>query len=271
MLKSKNAHIKFWGVRGSIAAGASDFGSNTSCVELDLGDQTSIFFDAGSGIRAATSGRSFKKLFIYLSHFHWDHIQGLPFVEALGKMPIQILSGFDDMKSRLSHLFDERFHPVPFKTFEESLDLQVLKESQIVEISGLKLQIAALNHPGKSFGARVESSNQSFVYATDSDYQSLSANASKLFQSCDFAVVDSQYLIEDFEKKSHYGHASYRKAIQTCIDHGVKNCVLFHFDPSYDDAQLRQLEREALDFAQEHSNVTRVQMAKEKESLSFDV
>lgn len=271
MLETRIPQIKFWGVRGSIAAGASDFGSNTSCVELDLGDQTSIFFDAGSGIRAATTGRRFKKLFIYLSHFHWDHIQGLPFVEALGKMPIQILSGFDDMETRLNHLFDERFHPVPFKALAETLELRILHENQIEEIAGLKLQIAALNHPGKSFGVRIESSKQSFVYATDSDYQSLSSTASKLFQSCDFAVVDSQYLMADFEKKSHYGHASYQKAIQTCIDHSVRNCILFHFDPSYDDAKLRQLEREALDFAKRSSNLTQVRMAKENESLSFQL
>lgn len=59
-------------------------GGNTSCVELRLSDNTCIIFDAGTGI--IPLARHFSReepevnvFHLFFSHFHYDHIQGLPF------------------------------------------------------------------------------------------------------------------------------------------------------------------------------------------------
>ena len=73
-----------WGTRGSLPSPGPNtvrYGGNTSCVEVRAGDRVMIF-DAGSGIRhlgdtLVRDGEVAADLF--LSHFHWDHIQGLPF------------------------------------------------------------------------------------------------------------------------------------------------------------------------------------------------
>src|SRR5574341_555583 len=79
--------VKFWGTRGSIATpgkNTSRYGGNTSCVELRVDDQV-LVFDAGTGFRVLglQLAKEFSKkpltLRLFVSHTHWDHIQGFPF------------------------------------------------------------------------------------------------------------------------------------------------------------------------------------------------
>ncbi len=83
--------IKFWGVRGSTPAPQPEnmrYGGNTSCVEVRVGDSVYIF-DCGTGFRVL--GQALRHEFnghpvsahVFVSHFHWDHIQGIPFFGPL--------------------------------------------------------------------------------------------------------------------------------------------------------------------------------------------
>ena len=84
--------IRFWGVRGSTPTPQRDnlvYGGNTSCVEVRTGNNEILIFDAGTGIRLL--GKALEQEFngsrirahLFLSHFHIDHIQGLPFFTPL--------------------------------------------------------------------------------------------------------------------------------------------------------------------------------------------
>src|SRR4051794_14050864 len=76
--------VRFWGVRGSLATpgkATAKYGGNTSCVEVQVGDEH-IVFDMGSGLRELgmhLARRRGARLTFFLSHYHWDHILGLPF------------------------------------------------------------------------------------------------------------------------------------------------------------------------------------------------
>ena len=79
--------LRFWGTRGSIPApGAKTqrYGGNTSCVELRCG-QALFILDAGTGIRELgdklmkESGGKKIEADLFVTHTHWDHIQGFPF------------------------------------------------------------------------------------------------------------------------------------------------------------------------------------------------
>ena len=76
-------------------------GGNTSCVEIEAGQQTFVI-DAGSGIRElglelmeGPCGRGEGVVHLFFSHAHWDHIQGFPFFPA-------------GVCARQSHLFLQR-------------------------------------------------------------------------------------------------------------------------------------------------------------------
>ncbi|MCH8163677.1 MAG: MBL fold metallo-hydrolase, partial [Proteobacteria bacterium] len=80
-----NAQLRFWGVRGSYAAPFSSHlgvGGNTSCVEIRVDDHL-LICDAGTGIiplgNKLMQQDQIREIFIILTHYHWDHVCGLPF------------------------------------------------------------------------------------------------------------------------------------------------------------------------------------------------
>lgn len=90
---AESVNIKFWGVRGSTPCANSEnmlFGGNTTCfqIEADSLDEL-LIIDCGTGIRnlgnhllngsRRISGR------IFITHPHWDHLQGFPFFKPFYK------------------------------------------------------------------------------------------------------------------------------------------------------------------------------------------
>ena len=79
--------VKFWGTRGSIATPGPEtvrYGGNTACVEIRC-DNYIFIFDCGTGVRELGIELSSEfaakplELHMFVSHTHWDHIQGFPF------------------------------------------------------------------------------------------------------------------------------------------------------------------------------------------------
>ncbi len=100
--------VTFWGTRGSVSTPGritEKYGGNTPCVTISHGD-TLIILDAGTGIRnlgiellrEANGKEDPLTLHLFLTHTHWDHIQGLPFLPARlqSKCPADDLRKFQE-------------------------------------------------------------------------------------------------------------------------------------------------------------------------------
>src|SRR5687767_10744367 len=96
--------VKFYGVRGSLPICGKEFqryGGNTTCLRITKeNDRRIAILDAGTGIRnlgkeLMSQQGEFDRITIYFTHFHWDHIQGLPFFapayDRNQKIRIQVL------------------------------------------------------------------------------------------------------------------------------------------------------------------------------------
>ena len=88
------AKLSFWGVRGSTATvdpATWRYGGNTPCVELTTPDGMQLVLDCGTGLRMLgsrwgkeeDSRRSRNETHFLVTHYHWDHIQGIPFFTPL--------------------------------------------------------------------------------------------------------------------------------------------------------------------------------------------
>ena len=152
--------VKFWGVRGSTPTPQTEnlrYGGNTSCVEVRLGDQIYIF-DCGTGFRVL--GHELEREFgdrpfaahVFVSHFHWDHIQGMPFFRPLYDSPnSQFIFHSSGRARHLEQVFAEQmaspYFPVNLDQMKAKRDFYDIKNGCLPMGEGIQIKTAWLNHP----------------------------------------------------------------------------------------------------------------------------
>jgi len=255
--------IKFWGVRGSTPAPQPEnmrYGGNTSCVEVRVGDELYVF-DCGTGFRVL--GQALRKEFgerplhahVFVSHFHWDHIQGLPFFGPLydhheSRFEFHSSKRTRTLKQVVQEQMASPYFPVGVKEMKARQDFHDLEEGRI-KLDGVTLYTAWLNHPQGCMGFRLETREGVVVYATDNEPgdPAFDKNVRKLAAGADVLIYDAQYLPEEYAaRRRGWGHSHWREAINIVMESGAKELVLFHHDPDHDDACIDKVVKEASNY-----------------------
>lgn len=256
----------------SLPSTVSSFvGSNTPCIEFlpladgeaDGEDSGPLFIiDMGSGLRALGNvlmrrefGRGQGRVRIFLSHYHWDHIQGFPFFKP-AYVPgnrLDIHTRHDFLHSRLLRQQEAPFFPPEaWQSMRAELAFHQM-DAQPQVLDGVRVSSLELNHPSKSYAYRFEHAGRVFVYASDGAYENLD-DASiqpfvEFYRGADVLIFDAQFsLSESFEKRS-WGHSSAIIGLELASQARVKKLVLFHHDPDADDAALQHLLETAQSYA----------------------
>lgn len=249
--------IRFWGVRGSIAAPGPEtagVGGNTSCVEVQAGGAT-IILDAGTGLRAL-GNRLIKEgpadVTLLLSHLHWDHIQGLPFFAPMyvPGAEIHVVSGLGSgcAKEAMRRQMSTPSFPVDLSEVPAHLTFRGVRERQRFAVGDTEVTVARGNHPDPVYAYRVEHGGRSVVYATDTEhYRCVDPGLLALARGADVLIYDAQYLPREYSGEAGpsrvgWGHSTWEAAAELAEAAGVGELVLFHHDPSRDDAGVRAIE-----------------------------
>ncbi len=225
-------------------------GGNSACVELKGSDKTEVILDAGSGLRVCGSNGvkpSDNHYNIFFSHFHWDHIQGLPFFEPIFKPDtvIDFYSGFSSYESYLRGQQNQPFFPVSFDSFTKQVSFHTVDQAKAEKVGCFKVNCCKMSHPGDSFAYSFEENGKKFVYATDvelsqDDFTSTPEHEA-VFRNADVIVLDSQYTVEEAYKKEKWGHSAFCYAIDFAVHWGIKRMYMFHHEPNYDDKKLNSM------------------------------
>ena len=255
--------IKFWGVRGSTPTpqpGNMRYGGNTSCVEVRFGDQLYIF-DCGTGFRVLgnqlESSANGKPIYahVFVSHFHWDHIQGMPFFRPLyGLPPNHFIFHSSSRTRQLKQVMEEQmsspYFPVGLNQMYAKRDFYDIEEG-VTEMDQCSVRTMWLNHPQGCLGFRLETKDGVLVYATDNEPGDAVFDKSvrKLAEGADVLIYDAQYLPEEYAaRRRGWGHSHWREAVNVVMESGAKELVLFHHDPDHDDALIDKVVSEARNY-----------------------
>ena len=219
-----------------------------------------MLLDAGTGIRElgraliARANGSPITGDIYLTHAHWDHIQGIPFFAPAFQPGNRFtIWGAKSLAASIRRVVRDQMSPVVFPVaFEElaaTFDFRELTDERHAS-DGFEVRAFPVRHPGGALGYRFaargsdgEPTQSVFVYISDNELRGADASMSdrwrgrlvEFIQGSRVLIHDATYTEDEYESHRGWGHSTYGDAVALALESGVETLVLFHHSPDRSD------------------------------------
>ncbi len=257
--------VKFWGTRGLISSPrleTAEYGGNTPCIQILHKDQL-IMVDTGFGcsilgdqlMERIVKNKESLDIHIFYTHFHWDHVQGLPFFNPI-YFPSTTLHLYSPEPpsvtlENLNILFDGSYSP-----FESLLTMQA--KVVIHQLKGpislgdqLLIEYHNVDHgsavgDGNTFGYRfTDEKGHRLVLLSDHEARISITNASivKWAMNADLLIHDGQYLESEYGHFIGWGHSSVNQALDNALKSNAQKTLLTHHAPFRNDVELNQVKQ----------------------------
>lgn len=254
----KHAKLVFWGVRGSTPTLERDswrYGGNTPCLELTAPGGVRLILDCGTGLRMLGNhlrllnhswsdghAESGIDAHVLVTHYHWDHIQGIPFFQPFFESQNRFhfysfeskYLGRNSLRQVLEAQLASPYFPVDVSNMRASRSFREVAGGDRWEIEGTHVTAAWLNHPQDCLAYRLDTSAGSVVYATDTEpgVPEKDRSLRELAHGADVLIYDAQYSPEQLaSSRKGWGHSSWLEGVKIANEAKVRNLVLFHHDP----------------------------------------
>jgi len=285
-------YLKFWGVRGSIPTpgpSTTRYGGNTSCLEIRNEDQLMIL-DAGSGLR--NLGNTLMglggavKAHVFITHMHWDHIQGIPFFTP-AYIPGNSITflGADEpersLKNIISGQMEPTYFPIELEDMGANLEFKNLSEDKY-SIDDISFETLYVNHPGNSLGYKFKVNGKIIVYISDNEPFTPLENSSEemlgedgnqkiidFVRDADILVHDAQYTESEYEAHRTWGHSPFTFTVDLAVQANVNQLILFHHDPLHSDEKVDEILTAARERAKHSGSNLKILAAQEGLELSI--
>jgi phosphoribosyl 1,2-cyclic phosphodiesterase len=259
------------------------YGGNTSCVEVRTPAGERLILDAGTGIRSLSrhvqsNGEPFHA-HLFVSHYHWDHIQGFPFLSQLYDPESRLcVHGPRQGDVPIDRAFAGQMSPLYFPIPMDALSARVefaQANGAPWEQDGLRVTAFRVNHPGVTFGYRVTAGGASLVYIPDDElgddpdpawYRGLV----EFVGDADLLLHDAMYTDEEYERYRGWGHSTFSQAVRLAEDAGVKRIEMFHHAPDRADTELDRILHGVRDEAFARGLHLQIGLAAEGEEMALE-
>jgi phosphoribosyl 1,2-cyclic phosphodiesterase len=246
--------VRLRGVRGSVPYSTPEsirHGCNTACLEV-VNERTNrrLIVDGGSGIVGLSDSLgSDRDIAVLLTHYHWDHIQGLPYFAPLFSAAHRVTLWAPNLEGAgtdVRRLFDRPFFPVAFSELESRPEIRIIEPGHTT-IEGFEVSVQPLNHPGGAVAYRIRGEVRDLICATDHEF----GNAGFDDPLADFAagagtlILDSHYTPDELTHFRGWGHADWSECARFAQRCGADRLLLAHHKPGRTDDELDRIEADA--------------------------
>jgi ribonuclease BN (tRNA processing enzyme) len=253
--------LEFYGVRGTFpgqSRAGTKIGVNTPCARVTTRSGETIIVDAGTGLRplgddlaAKRKSKAPLRVSLLLTHFHLDHIFGLPFYGPLymSDTAIDVYSWREpeDTREILGRLSAAPLFPVPIETTPTKIAFFRIGEEGVV-IGGARVTHCPLAHPQGCVAYKIEEDGRSIVFATDTEHPAAGRDdrLAAFARGASVFIYDAMYLPREYEAaRRGWGHSTWEQGVQLARAAGVERLILSHFNPDHDDRTIRKMRRAA--------------------------
>ena len=254
-----NHKLRFWGVRGTVATPLADrlrYGGNTPCTSIEVAADEYVILDCGTGIRVLGNALAQRRnglptrYHVFLSHYHLDHIEGLPLFQPLyDKAATIVFYGFAadgrTVQTNLEVFVAPPYFPLRLSELPATIKYEDVDGSAWT-IGSLRVDSRPLSHPDGAVAYRIDNGGRRVVYATDHEHgdESVDRALTEFARGATYLIYDATYVPDEYEnQRKGWGHGSWFSAVEASRAAGVETLVLFHHHPDYTDDQLDEVER----------------------------
>lgn len=277
----KEIYIKFWGVRGSTPCPNIDYmsyGGNTTCFQIFSPDvEGMLVIDCGTGFRNLGNQLQIScnpvKGQIFITHPHWDHLQGFPFFKPFysSKNKFDVfIPPQNNMRCKdiLQGHMSSTFFPVSMDMLEADINCETFIEKS-KDFGPFQVEYIWARHTVDTAIFKFHFGDKVIIFAPDNEIP-ISNSAqdiefiktfSDFVRNADILVHDAQFTPEQHKLRVGWGHSNWDSVLDLTKDLNIKKVFLTHHDPDHNDSLLDEINIdvknrfgkhfEALDFIKE--------------------
>lgn len=236
------------------------YGVATTCVSVQS-PKSQIIIDGGSGIRnlgeklmSGTVGRGKGPFHIFMTHFHWDHVIGLPFFTPHFVPGIQIhyYAVQQDLEKLIRGVFQKPYFPVPFEALNSKIHFHVLEPRKPVQIGDMTVTPYQLDHPDPCWGYKVECNGKAYAHCVDTEGTRVTPEEMgpdlPLYQNIDLMYFDAQYTFPELAEKANWGHSAAQVGLDIAFREKIPHVLFAHHDPGATINQVQELKRQTREY-----------------------
>jgi len=251
--------LEFWGVRGTIPVSSRDklkYGGHTPCAAVTGEAGEMVIIDAGTGLKElgekmmASAGTREKRYHVLLTHFHLDHVIGLPFFAPLYS-PKAIFTFYSPLSPQetekcLRAVMGGRSFPVDFRETASRKSF-VKVEEKTCSVGKLRILACPLLHPQGSVAYRIEEGKGSVVFATDTEppEQGMDERLASFIKGAACFIYDAFFTPAEYLRRQGWGHSTWLEGTRLARRSGVRKLILSHLNPDHNDRQIDGMVRRA--------------------------
>ncbi|MDG0815393.1 MBL fold metallo-hydrolase [Bdellovibrio svalbardensis] len=238
------------------------YGTATTSVELRCG-RSQIIIDGGSGIRTlsesimtGTLGRAKGPFHIFMTHFHWDHVIGLPFFTPhfIPGSEIHYYAVQSDLEQLIRGIFKRPYFPVPFEDLKAKIHFHVLEPRKPVKVDDFTVTPFKLDHPDPCWGYKVEAAGKTYAHCVDTEGTRVTPEELgedlPLYQNVDVMYFDAQYTLPELAEKANWGHSAAQVGLEIALREGIRRVLFAHHDPGARSEHVMELKRQTGEYYQ---------------------